>query len=557
MSGINFNDLPKNLQQVLSPYIGIAKSVDDAIAIAKENGKWSAENDKQYTALNGGKAWGQVTDSFDPSKAAEYRREAAVAEFKNSLAYVEQPKQSDGQFVLNFDGLKNSLKTIGKIIVSLPFIFQSCTPEPIILPEVKDEKTITITITNKLNETNDKSNFEVTMEAMLEALNTIARLEAKIANNTDMANEELEDLKKLINDLKDALATANSHLAAIINNQEKNADTAKQYYNLILGAIGDNSELLQTVIEKLTENNSTLSELQKLMKENNQDNKKILEVVTQIKYGIDKLGEDNEEIKTLLKAIRSDIQNNGKKLDSLLALLNVVNQIIEKGNAQQKEATDKILAELESINYNMSWGMVEILNAIKNGDTKILNKVDDILAMLKTMDKNNEERNKKVLTAIAKLNGDMTNGFKTLIALGEKANGTLDQILKLMNNLPCGDMSAVMSKLDGVIVAINANGLMLQGSLDNLYSLLEAINAKLEKLDENTKQGFAAVVKAIEDKIINSGCNCDFNKIISKLDTIIEKIKDHTIKIVIDKNGNATVDEADEGSKEHLDWLLG
>ena len=662
MSGINFNELPKNLQQVLSPYIGIAKSVEDAVAIAKENGKWTAEAEKEYTALNGGAAWGKVMDSFDPAKAEVYKKELADAPKKtvdadtvNKLLGLDVKTKSELRSSMkeNFhsgkywDAAKDAYAyqnapvkagqanagtkffAVSAVLAAAMLLFEACDDTNIVeAPPVTNETYVNTTVHN-VQQIDDRSDILFAMQALSDALNTIAELQAQIATNTYNTNEELKNLQAQIKALQEAVDKANSHLVTIITNQENNAATAEEYYKLILGAIGNNTELLQTVVNKLTENNATLDKIKKLMEENNQDNKKILEVITQIKYGVDKLGEDNEQIKQLLLAIEYDIQKNGGKLDALLAIMNVVNQNIEKGNEQQREATEKILAALESIDYNMCWnmvnilnaikngnmdviakldeilamikvandnivegnkqqkeatekllaaiealnynmvaGMTDILNAIKNGNKDLLGKVDDIIAMLKIMDKNNEDRNNKVLAAIAQLNGVMTDGFKKLIEIGnknnallEKSNATTDEILEVVKKLKGSDNTDILAKLDGIIAAINTQGANLGAKLNDIYKLLQTINKNIEGLDADTKAGFQAVVDAINKKVC--GGTVDLSKILEKLDAILAAIKDHKVKIVIEDNRTTCEPDVnynpdtDEGTRTDLDWLLG
>ena len=90
MAGINFNELPKDLQAKLQPYmtIGGAKSVEEAIAKAKDAKAWTEADDKALNSLNGGANWGKTMDevAFDSSKAKEYKADLPRAQKENQLA---------------------------------------------------------------------------------------------------------------------------------------------------------------------------------------------------------------------------------------------------------------------------------------------------------------------------------------------------------------------------------------------------------------------------------------------------------------------------------------
>ena len=73
MHGIQFKDLPTNLQQKLSQYMGVANSVEDAIQIAKQNGNWSESDTKQLSALNGDANWGKTMDEFSYANGNTYK----------------------------------------------------------------------------------------------------------------------------------------------------------------------------------------------------------------------------------------------------------------------------------------------------------------------------------------------------------------------------------------------------------------------------------------------------------------------------------------------------
>ena len=98
MAGINFNQLPKDLQAKLQPYmtVGGAKTVEEAIAKARFAGAWSDSDQSRLDTLNGGANWGKTMDefAFDSSKADKYKADAQKKEY--AQAKKGKKEQSTG-----------------------------------------------------------------------------------------------------------------------------------------------------------------------------------------------------------------------------------------------------------------------------------------------------------------------------------------------------------------------------------------------------------------------------------------------------------------------------
>lgn len=598
MPGTTVKDLQQaGLYSKLKPYLENIKNVDAAIERARANGEWTAADDKKLS-LNGNKAWGEfdafqreqkedLNYAFKEGFSKANERAVARDVQKNPSKYEPRKyEMPDGSYVVYQKSAKNGKETVtyynklgqeiseavfkritkitdlkvnpsnGKLLATCQNQRENKIPNVLELvgigvtralgimgacgddkyeynPTFETNITATVTVINqgieeltaeiaKLREENNLSNAKI-----IELMGKIVDLETKTNQLTEESNKTISELLEEIKDLKIQLAT-------IIINQEKNAENAEKYYQMIINAIGTNSDLLNIVIDQLVQSNTILSSVKELMEQNNADNKEILEAVTKIKYGVDELGLDVKEIKKLMTQISSALTNLPKalkaefepyfkqivsgiadgnvKLADLTKLLQQVNQNIVIGNKQQQEATAKVLAAMSTMNGNMVQGMSAILNAIKSGNTNVIARLDKIIAnqeKLSEQFKNYDEKTQKMLGKIYEAITKLTAAVDKLDLDGLSAN--MAAILKAIQNQP------------------------------NYTEVLNKILAKLGTLEEGQKtanKNIAELVKlvgALADKFKEF----DPSKLMAKLDEILAAIKDHEVKVTV--NGTIKV----------------
>ena len=627
MSGITVNDLKNaGLYSKLEPYLK-TMDVETAIKRARENGEWTSADDKKMTALNGNKAWGEF-DAFQKEQKDDLNyafkegfskaNERAVARDvgRNPAKYL--PRRCDlpdGSYVVYQKSRKNGKETVtyynkigqqiseydfkritnvkdmkidsrtGQLAVTYQSQRENKIPNVLELLAIGTARTlgiiyaceedkieyrptnnynVNLTVTIKTdvsdlkqtieNLRNDFKTYIGQFEVWLKNLNDIL---TEINTNTNMTAERLGELNEQIKHIEEQLAT-------IIINQEQNAKTAQEYYDLILDAIGNNSDLLGTVIEKLTENNTTLNDIKTLMKENNADQKEILEAVTKIKYGVDQIGLDVKDIKNVVtqistalknlpkalekqfkkyfKQIISGIADGNTKLDDLIKLLQEVNQNIITGNEQQQKATEKVLEAIATMNGNMTKGLSAILKAIRKGNANVLAKLDKLIEnqeKLSDQFKDYDERTQKVLGDILAAITKLTEAVDKLDLDG--LSGYMKSILEAIQNQP------------------------------NYEKVLNLILGKLGTLEEGQKTAntnIAELVKLV-GLLADKFKDFDPSKLMKKLDEILKAIQDHEVKvdvtvsgkikiILCDENGNVVHEgEIDPEDPDGFHWIAG
>ena len=371
----------------------------------------------------------------------------------------------------------------------------------------------------------EKSSLDEAFSEMLKLMKLQAEYSKLIAENTGATAESSKEIKQQLALVTAQLESVKNLMVTIITNQENNAKTAEEYYNLIIDAIGNNSELLQIVIDKLAENNSTLYDIKLLLQENNTDNKDILQAITQVKYGIDVLHADQQEIKTLLGDIRS-----------------AINKLPET--------------------FKQEFGpyFSSILSALANGNTQ-LTEINSRLRTLVNLGNSTLEKIDKLIEI-----GEMNNVLQT------KTNSLINEVLDAIKNLP-----NYKTQLEAIIDSINTNSASLDTKLDDLTNILKAINDNvvegnatnkqlmgeilnaIKDLDTTAAAGFKAVITAIGNKTQQG---VDLTKIEATLSEILDAIKNHKVEITVDINGHFTCtccgnDKPNEGIIDDLEWLLG
>lgn len=532
MAGINFDGLPKNLQAKLNEFRYVAKSVDDAIAMAKAKGTWTAADDKAMNALNGNKAFG-VFDGFEKSNAQKEKDKMAKAMEKdpvfgmkklfaenlaedvrqNPKKYEPQyTKLNSGRTIVYAKDKKTGKETItyldtdGKKMTEKDFLAAEDL-QSIGFKKDKNGKMVAkavgypegVSAWNLLNplawvtscgEKDDITNYNFNIG---NDINIKVIVEAELNSEESMINKLIElfpELKSLLEDLlkevqalrKDENANSQDTQAILLRILDAIGDN-KDALNVIIKEIGDNNNLIKVVIDKLTEGNKTLSDIRDLLKQNNADNKTIMQLLARIQ-----------------------------------SLLNENNKI-----------------------------SLGIYNMIKNIDPKDYTaQLNKIIELLEQLDKNNDVRTANVIAAINKLGDDVA--------------GDLAAILEAIQKLPASQQKDYTEILNAILDKIK------EGNAQNDANF-KAVLDKIKDLGVSVAYGMNAILEAIQNQ---PDYTSRLDAIIAKLDAlgakaqeILEAIKDHDVKITVDVTGKVTCEcncncgKPHEGIIGDLEDLLG
>ena len=305
------------------------------------------------------------------------------------------------------------------------------------------------------------------------------------------------------------------------------------------------------IIDLLTSNNSYLKNIANDMKQNNQDNAKIIEILTNINSTVDTLT-------SLVEATNENITVNGQ---SIKAQLNAILNAIKNGGAGSESQLTAYLDDLKNLLQTVIKQQGDQIEIDKDSNTTLKN----ILAKLDKMDGTTQEK----LAAILAVLGDIKS-------IGNKINGKLDKIInKFENAFPDNkDIKAALEKIEKYLEQNNAktdvtNKLLEKllnksqtGGLsqEDLQKILDAIAKNGDKIDTTNKllekYGTETTVKMTEilDAIKNikggNGTGADLEAL---LDKVLAKMDANTAKI-IDAIGNIKVTggKVDLGSVEAM-----
>ena len=305
------------------------------------------------------------------------------------------------------------------------------------------------------------------------------------------------------------------------------------------------------IIDLLTSNNSYLKNIANDMKQNNQDNAKIIEILTNINSTVDTLT-------SLVEATNENITVNGQ---SIKAQLNAILNAIKNGGAGSESQLTAYLDDLKNLLQTVIKQQGDQIEIDKDSNTTL----KDILAKLDKMDGTTQEKLAAILAVLADIK-----------SIGNEINGKLDKIInKFENAFPDNkDIKAALEKIEKYLEQNNAktdvtNKLLEKllnksqtGGLsqEDLQKILDAIAKNGDKIDTTNKllekYGTETTVKMTEilDAIKNikggNGTGADLEAL---LDKVLAKMDANTAKI-IDAIGNIKVTggKVDLGSVEAM-----
>lgn len=402
MAGINFNQLPKDLQAKLQPYmtVGGAKTVEEAIAKARFAGAWSDSDQSRLDTLNGGANWGKTMDefAFDSSKADKYKADAQ----KNEYAQAKKGKkeQSTGSKVGHY------LAEGAKILLALtPLGMTSCSNDI----HVDQGQAVTI----------PRESYKNQLDQILKRLENIdngianqykvflGQLQVIIDNQNDTKASMEFQFNNLMSQIKNWLEQIVENQIAIKTDNNKNAAAILEAIKAIIDSGADldvkMKDLMALLNQIKTVSEDILAEVKKAkddlkatLNTNNKDvlnaiaklddnDQKTLSVLNDIKALINKFGDDGRKLGEKILVAIGNVSGNvdlskviellekllkGQKVtnDGITNMANVVGEFKAKNQEQLDviiSKLDKINAAIEKLGGDVTFGMNAILNAIK------------------------------------------------------------------------------------------------------------------------------------------------------------------------------------------------
>lgn len=448
MAGINFNQLPKDLQAKLQPYmtVGGAKTVEEAIAKARFAGAWSDSDQSRLDSLNGGVNWGKTMDefAFDSSKADQYKAEAHKKEM--AQAKKENKKEGAGSKVGHY------LAEGAKVLLALtPLGWTSCSNDI----EVHQNQAVNI----------PRESYRNQLDQIIKRLDSIdngianqykvflGKLQV-IIDNQNATKESIEfQFNNLMSEIKHWLEQIVDNQISIRTDNNKNAADILAAILAIMDNKGDIeaklAELMKLLGQIKTVSEDILAEIRKAKDElkatlntNNQDvlnaiakldenDQKTLSVLNDIKALINKYGEDGRKLgEKILIAIGNvsgnvDLSKVIELLEKLLKGQNVTNEglanmtnVVSEFKAKNQEQLDVIISKLDKINAaieklgaDVTFGMNAILNAIKDVPD-FSAKLDAILQKLDALGETAKDILKAIKDHDVKVTVDVTGKVK-------------------------------------------------------------------------------------------------------------------------------------------------
>ncbi len=545
---VNFDGLPKNLQAKLNEFRYVAKSVDDAISMAKAKGTWTEADDKVMSALNGNKAFG-VFDVFERAQADKKSDPLAQAIKKDPVSGMRKVFAEN----LAEDAKKNPEKYA-------PKYYTLDSGRVVAYQKSKETGKDTYTYYDTNGKEMKEKDFYVK-----EGIKSLAFIKG---NEKSLPKLSGSGAKTLIANNKGKLYVEqyneNADTNASINNFTlftgcSNGDNITEYKflnedtNNIRVTVTAELSSLEAMINKLIEKIPDLSVLQELLKEvqalrkdenaNSKDtqvilirilaaigdNQKALEII------INEIGDNNDLIKVVIDKLTEGNQT-----------LSDIRDLLKQNNTDNKVIM-QLLARIQTLLKNNNKISLDIYNMIKNIDPKDYTaQLNKIIELLEQLDKNNDIRTANVIAAINKLGDDVA--------------GNLAAILEAIQKLPASEQKDYTEILNAILDKIK------EGNAQNDANF-KAVLDKIKDLGVSVAYGMNAILEAIQNQ---PDYTSRLDAIIAKLDAlgakaqeILEAIKDHDVKITVDVTGKVTCEcncncgKPHEGIIGDLEDLLG
>ena len=351
------------------------------------------------------------------------------------------------------------------------------------------------------------------MEQLVNNQNTMMDFVAQILAKLDSQGVKLDNIEELIKNFMAQYgidAKNKDELLAKIYTAITNADAATQE------ALNGISEKIDQNNEKADETNALLTKLIGLVNKLGKDGKELGSYILQM---LNKIGLSmNANFSKLLEAI----ERGNVSLDEIKAMLAELNKLVADGNKQNQELGEKILNYLGAIGFEMNRNFTAVLEAINKGVAGTESLRDLLEKILDNQDKNT----KAIIEAIGNIKIDGGNIDLSSI---EKMLAELIDLTKKNGNT----LSSIDGKLDVIQLTQQA--------------ILDKINVEAHKGDERYEKT-NALLNEILDKVGKQNGSYDDSKLLdilnnlsklidTKLDQILDAIKDHDVKVTVDVTG--------------------
>ena len=565
MSGINFNDLPSNLQQKLQPYRFVAKSVDDAIAMAKKAGKWTASDDKAYNSLNGGKAWG-VFDGFEKTELGKSQADLADAVKQNPVTAMNTarkkslqrdveanpekyaPKRFDmksGRYVVYQIDKKTGKESRtyydvnGEKMTAKAFERAEDLRYPLAIKKDQQGKLYAQARrfpsgdTQKATFTDENGNFSAMNTLKTVGIGTaqvvfglfgmcggdeITNIEAKNENKNiinitvDIQNAINAVIKKL-DEISANTAFTNELLASILQCQN---DLKAQ-----LVKIQNNQELTQSDINGFKNQiNEQLNKINQKMQTiiSNQEYqaasadafyKQILEVCNGnqelLKFVVEQLTNGNDTLNQIKELM---IKSNANQQDILKAVAKCKYglDVLHQDNKCIKKMLTVIASLIAKLPAELKAKFGDYFNKIITGITDNGTKLDALYSLLAAIDQNVQAGHTAILNKMDKMQAVLDAIYAKFDSHDAKVTNLLNAIATSIANMSGRDvdLDQIENTLDAILSRIGND----QGQMDDITSLLQAINANTVINGQTQMEILEAIKK------LNGDMTAQFTKLI-------------------------------------------
>ena len=347
-----------------------------------------------------------------------------------------------------------------------------------------------------------------------------------------------------------ALLQVNNKLLA--NLPQNIANEFKGKLNEILEAINAGNMSLAELKDKMNDVIKLLAQIKALVQFNDVQNEVIIRLLAKIEAGQELTNEELMEALELLNNISNTTAEINETTKKALEVQEEIRDLIKGMNADQKAYFEQLI-ELAGMNLEELKGIKNLINfygtGILQGLGAILGAINantaeskaikglllQVLAKMEKMDNNNKAGFKAILDAIADLAAKIGQG-------GTVDLSTVEALLAEIRDLT----KANGGKLDNIIGQNDVIISLIKGMNADLNAKLDLVNGKLDQLDANQKE-IITFLKALKDRadviinlLNNPQCDMDFEKLMAKLQEILEAIKDHEVKV--DVTGKVTVE---------------
>ena len=382
----------------------------------------------------------------------------------------------------------------------------------------------------------DKTHFTDLLNQIIAALGAIQGTSGETSEKVSEILETLKEVQNSLSVLTELMADTNANISDL-KPYLQNIQTSIQQGNTTLSDLkGFAEKLLEQAKTNNYQNDTIINILNDMKTTNSADIKDVLTVLEEIKNittsiddklttltdTINKLGDklDNtDEIRKALEAILDYVGESNEKAD-------ITNQLLEKLiNMYKEDGTGGISKE----------DLEAIINAIAaNGD-----KIDATNQLLAKIQNQDEKFQKAVMEALASLGTTSVDILNTIVGSVEGNTEQMNQIIQLLakidNNIQqYGEAGKDLG--NKILAAIKELGVDISGKLTqilnvadqdadngkNIQTLLNKVLAKMDELDQTSKDNTKAIIDAIANIKVGEGGTVDLSSLEKMLSDLLQ-----------------------------------